>query len=145
MSYIDNNLMNGEQVIYRTKLHWAKLLWPIVSIVISILLKSGGNLFSSHFLLIGIIWFIAALVTYFTSEFGVTNKRVMIKYGFIKRISLETLLNKIEGIAVKQGLLGRILNYGTIIVKGTGGTNNPFHKIEAPLNFRKNVQENIPQ
>jgi len=135
MSYIDNNLMKDEQVLYRTKLHWAKLLWPIVLIVISILLKSGKNPFGVGFLYIGILWLISALVTYKTSEFGVTNKRVMIKYGFIKRISLETLLNKIEGIAVKQGLLGRILNYGTIIVKGTGGTSNPFHKIEAPSKF----------
>lgn len=53
------------------------------------------------------------LITYLTSEFGITNKRVLIKHGFIKRISLETLLNKIEGITVQQGILGRILNYGT--------------------------------
>lgn len=145
MSYIENNLMKDEQVLYRTKLHWAKFLWPVVLIIISILSKSNTNPFSEALLFLGIIWFISTLITYLTSEFGVTNKRVMIKHGFIKRISLETLLNKIEGITVKQGILGRILNYGTIIVKGTGGTSNPFHKINAPLQFRKNVQENIPQ
>ena len=67
----------------------------------------------------------------------------MIKTGFIRRNSLETLLTKVEGIQVNQGMLGRILNYGTIIVKGTGGTSNPFHKIDAPLEFRKKVQEQI--
>lgn len=144
MSYIDNNLMNGEQVIYRTKLHWIKLFGPIALNVISIILFKESST-KGLLLLIGSLWFISALVTYLTSEFGVTNKRVLIKYGFIKRISLETYLNKIEGIVVNQGVLGRILNYGSIIVKGTGGTNNPFKEIKAPLDFRKSVQENIPQ
>ena len=82
-------------------------------------------------------------ITYSTSEFGVTNKRVLVKVGFIKRHSLETLLTKVEGISVDQGILGRILGYGSIVITGTGGTKEPFHKINAPFEFRKQVQEQI--
>jgi len=53
------------------------------------------------------------------------------------------LLNKVEGIQVNQGILGRILGFGSITVSGTGGTKDPFHKIDAPLEFRKKVQEQI--
>ena len=95
------------------------------------------------FFLIAIIWAASAFIRFKTAEFGITNKRVLVKVGFIRRTSLETLLTKVEGIQINQGIMGRILNYGTIIVKGTGGTSNPFHKIEAPFEFRKKVQEQI--
>ena len=107
--------------------------WPAEKEVLS-----GGP-----FYLIALIWAVSAFISFKTSEFGITNKRVLIKVGFIRRNSLETLLTKVEGIQVNQGILGRIFNYGTIMVKGTGGTSNPFHKIEAPMEFRKKVQEQI--
>ena len=153
MSYIDNNLMGGEQVIYRTKLHWAAIGIPIIftviiALIILVLLFTGGDAaavgyFFLLFLFIAIIRVISSFIAFKTSEIGVTNKRILIKVGWIRRTSLETLLTKVEGIQVNQGILGRILNYGTIVIKGTGGTNTPFHKIEAPLEFRKKVQEQI--
>ncbi len=56
---------------------------------------------------------------------------------------MEILLTKIEGVGIHQGILGRILGYGTIIVTRTGGTKAHFHKIKAPLEFRKRVQEQL--
>ncbi|MGC4000144.1 MAG: PH domain-containing protein [Anaeromyxobacter sp.] len=78
-----------------------------------------------------------------TAEFGVTSKRVMIKVGFIRRQSLETLLTKVEGVAVNQGILGRILGYGTIVVNGTGSTRTPFANISEPDAFRRAVQNQL--
>jgi len=146
MGYIDDNLMSGEQVVFRTKLHWVIFLWPIIYAVIAFMFFAGGGGFAAaggFFLLVAIIWGISSFISYKTSEFGITNKRVLIKVGFIRRDSIEIFLTKVEGIQVNQGILGRILHYGTIIVKGTGGTNNPFHKIDAPLEFRRKVQEQI--
>lgn len=95
------------------------------------------------FVLIAIVTAIASFINFKTSEFGVTNKRVIVKVGFIRRNSLEILLNKVEGIQVNQGILGRILGLGSITVIGTNGTKDPFHKIRAPLEFRRKVQEQI--
>lgn len=146
MGYIDENLMNGERVVHRSKLHWIVFLKPIVLALVAFMFLAGkkevapvGNLL----FLIAIVWAVSAFISFKTSEFGITNKRVLIKVGFIRRTSLETLLTKVEGIQVNQGILGRIFNYGTIMVKGTGGTSNPFHKIEEPMEFRKKVQEQI--
>jgi uncharacterized membrane protein YdbT with pleckstrin-like domain len=100
------------------------------------------GIFSSFFL-VGILLGVLRFIAYKSSEFAVTNKRVLIKVGFIRRHSLELLLQKVEGIGVDQGIVGRIFGYGTIIVTGTGGTKEPFKNIENPLEFRKQVQQSI--
>ena len=88
------------------------------------------------------LW-LTELVAFLSSEFGVSNKRVLIKTGLFSRHSFETLLSKVEGIGVSQGLLGRIFNYGTIVVTGTGGSKEAFAGIANPLEFRKKVQEQV--
>ena len=146
MSYIENNLMNGESVVYRTNLHWIVFLWPIIWFVVAIIFFSGGDdaaAVGSLFIVLAILTGIDSFINFKTSEFGITNKRVIVKVGFIRRNSIEVLLNKIEGIQVNQGILGRILGFGSIIVSGTGGTKDPFHKIDSPLEFRKKAQEQI--
>ena len=146
MRYIEQNLMNGENVLYRGNLHWIVFLWPVIWFIIAIMLFSGGGETASVgglFILISIITGIVSLINFKTSEFGITNKRVIVKVGFIRRNSIEVLLNKVEGIQVSQGILGRILGFGSITVGGTGGTKDPFHKISAPLKFRKKAQEQI--
>jgi uncharacterized membrane protein YdbT with pleckstrin-like domain len=144
MKFIDKNLMDGEQIIYRTKLHWIVFLGPIILFVIGIFASyKEASAVGGISIFLAIIWVIAAAISRVTSEFGISNNRVLIKVGWIKRNSLETLLTKVEGIQVEQGILGRILNFGTIIVRGTGGTHNPFKKIADPFTFRKIAQEQI--
>ncbi len=149
MSYIRGNLLNGEQIVHESKLHWIIFSTPAFSGILTIFfLASGNDVFTAmgaFLLILTIVISISALISFKTSEFAVTNKRVMIKTGLIKRRLVETLLNKIEGIQVEQGLMGRMLNYGSIATIGTGGTRDVFHKIENPLEFRKKVQEQIAQ
>lgn len=146
MRYIEKNLMNGENLLYQGKLHWVVFIWPVIWFVVAIILFcSGGDTATSGvlFFLIAIATGIASFINNITSEFGITNKRIIVKVGFIRRNSLEVLLNKVEGIQINQGILGRILGFGSITVSGTGGTKNPFHKIAAPLEFRRKAQEQI--
>lgn len=118
-NYVQQNLSTGEQVVYEAKLHW----------IIFVSLKALLTLF------------IAPLIAFSTSEFAITNKRVIIKVGLISRRTLEMNLNKIESVNVNQGILGRMLGYGTIVIVGTGGTKEPFAGISDPLGFRKKFQE----
>jgi uncharacterized membrane protein YdbT with pleckstrin-like domain len=76
----------------------------------------------------------------FSSEFAVTNKRIIMKVGVLTTRSYELLLSKIEGIVVTQPLLGKMLGYGSIVVTGSGGTQEPFANIQGPLEFRRAVQ-----
>lgn len=147
MSYIEKYLMNGESVVYRTTLHWIVFLWPAVWIVLGIMLFASGTsdvgAFGSILILIGIITGISSFINYKTSEFGITNKRIIAKSGCIRRHSLELLLKKVEGVEVDQSILGRIIGSGSIIIHGTGGTKNPFHKIHSPLEFREKANGQI--
>jgi len=146
MSYIDKNLMSGESVIYRAKLHWIVFIWPIIWLVVAVLFFSCGGdtaVVGGLFIFLAILTGISSLINYSTSEFAITDKRVIGKVGFIRRNSIEVLLTKVEAIQVNQGILGRILGYGTIVVGGTGGTKNPFRKISNPLEFRRKAQEQI--
>ena len=144
MRYIEKNLTKGESIIYRTKLHWIVFIWPIFWIFIAVLLFSIGNKMipvGGFFSVVAIATCFAAFINYSTSDFGVTNKRVLMKSGFIRININEIFLTKVDNIFVKQGRLGRFLGYGSVIVSGTGGTKNPFHKITNPLEFKRITQE----
>jgi len=149
VGYIENNLMQGETVIYKTNLTKLIFVYPIVILFLLPIIIGfiGGTDIAvpifTMLLFVCIATEIGYYIQYKTSEFGVTDHRVLIKVGFIKRNSLEILLVKVEGINVDQGIFGRIFNYGTIVVRGTGGTGEPFSKIDAPFEFRKKVQEQI--
>jgi uncharacterized membrane protein YdbT with pleckstrin-like domain len=89
------------------------------------------------FLIVAAIVACSRGLTYTSSVFAITNKRVLIKVGFVRRRSLEILLSKVESIGVVQSIRGRIFNYGSITVVGTGGTGEPFAGIANPLEFRR--------
>jgi uncharacterized membrane protein YdbT with pleckstrin-like domain len=146
MSYVDSNLLEGERVMYRTRLHWKLFIPPIVfALIVSVPLAwiayaETWTVFAWIPLAIALLWLIAAFVRRQTSEFVVTNKRVLMKVGVFTVRSIELLLSKVEAIAVHQSLTGRVLGYGDIVLTGSGGTKEPFSTIQSPLAFRNAVQ-----
>ena len=141
MGYVEQNLMPGEEVTYRATLHWIIYVVPVLLGVLGlILLLSSVVGFGVALLVVSGFFALSRWITARTSEFAVTNKRVIIKVGLIRRHTLELLLSKVESIGVDQGIIGRIVGYGSIVVIGTGGTKEPFKNIAAPLEFRKQVQ-----
>lgn len=146
MSYIDANLLEGERVAFRTRLHWKLLVVPLVFLPVTFApvawLYLQGS-WTNWVLLapaLGLAVLLGAIVKRQSSDFAVTNKRVMMKSGIFNTRSVELLLGKIEAIAVNQTLGGRLLGYGDIVVTGSGGTEEAFTDIQAPLAFRRAVQ-----
>jgi membrane protein YdbS with pleckstrin-like domain len=144
VSYVDSQLMTGEKVIYQAHLSRLVYLPAILCLVFPVVAWIAGPPWLG-WVCLGVVLIIGLIahVKYTTSVFVLTDQRVLIKVGWIQRRSLETLLTKIEGIGVEQGLGGRLFGYGTITVTGTGGTHERFDKIAAPMQFRKRVQEQI--
>lgn len=143
MGYIDQNLVAGETVVYRTHLHWTVFLAPVFWLFVA-LFALAANPQVGAIILGGVV--LVALWSYIefvSSEFGLTNKRVLVKVGFVRRHTVEMQLSKVESIAVNQGIFGRIFGYGTLVITGSGGTREVFHRIAMPLEFRKRVQEEI--
>ena len=141
MAYIEDNLMPDEKVAARAHLHRVVFLWPAIWIALGFWAITSNPGLGLTLIVFGLGLAVLALINYKTSEFAVTNKRVLAKIGFIRRNSLEVLLSKVEGIQVSQGIFGRMLDYGSIVVSGTGGTKERYRSIAAPLVFRRRVQE----
>ena len=146
MSYIDANLLEGERVVFRTRLHWKLLVGPILLLLATLVPVAWLYLQGSwtNWVLLapafGLLVLAGAIVRRQSSDFAVTTKRVTMKTGVFSTRSIELLLGKIEAIAVNQTLGGRLLGYGDIVVTGSGGTEEPFTDIQAPLAFRRAVQ-----
>lgn len=144
--YVDGNLLTNESVLHRGHLSRIIYLRPFLLLIVGIFLGLDNDIpaiVPGAVILLGVFGLISAFIVRKTSEFAVTNKRVILKVGLIRRRSLEIMLNKVESIDVNQGILGRLLNFGSISVTGTGGTRDPFHRISAPLLFRRAVQEQL--
>ncbi|MDP3442383.1 MAG: PH domain-containing protein, partial [Ignavibacteria bacterium] len=97
--------------------------------------------FSVGFLLSTILLIIGAFVRLKTSEFAITNKRIIAKTGFIRRNAKEILLSRVESIGVDQNVLGRVMSFGTIKITGTGGTQQIVKALTNPLVIRKRINQ----
>ena len=162
MSYAEKHLIAGETVQYETRLHWIVMVGHtliaavLVLVGLSLLLTpwssvKGGQASlagplrwaGAACLLVAAIFFGIGFVRRSATEMAVTNKRVIVKSGIVNRRTIELLLPRIESIAVEEPALGRVLGYGTVIVRGTGGTPEVFPQIARPLEFREQVQRQI--
>jgi uncharacterized membrane protein YdbT with pleckstrin-like domain len=133
-SYVEGALTKGEQVVYQGKVS----IWSLVPLLLL------GLIFLAFYGL-GLLFWIAAAIKYFTTELAITNKRVIAKFGLISRSTIEINLQKIESIQVNQGILGRIFNFGSIVVSGAGNPQAPIPGISSPIQFRRefvDTQEN---
>jgi uncharacterized membrane protein YdbT with pleckstrin-like domain len=140
MGYIEANLLPGETVVQRARLHWIVFLKAIAVAVVGLGLLFFQPIVGAVVIAVGILMAIPPWLERLTSEFGVTSKRVIIKVGLIQRRTLELLIRQVEAISVDQSLTGRIFNFGTITLSGTGGVRETFHNISNPLEFRRSIQ-----
>jgi uncharacterized membrane protein YdbT with pleckstrin-like domain len=140
MGYIEANLLNDERIVHKARLHWLIFWKAAVLVAAGLVLVAVEPTVGAVVALIGVFAAAPPLVAYKTSEFGVTTRRVIIKVGVVRRRTLELLLRQVEAISVDQSLMGRIFNYGSITLSGTGGIREVFHNIAAPLEFRRQIQ-----
>jgi len=151
MSFIEKNLSANEKIIYSAELHWyiyvRGILFLAVAIIVAVF-ASGKNYSTAGYIFAGIIGVLAItyLVNAFSivksTEFVVTNKRVMVKTGIVNRKLIELQLNRSEGMTIEQGILGRIFNFGTIRIT-SGGVVETFFGVADPYEFKKHVNNAI--
>ena len=129
MSYIDESLIEGEVVLHRARISW----WSQAGmIVLGVLLLV---------VLVGLFLLVGAWIKVHSAELAITNRRVIAKFGFIKRDTVEINLEKVEALRVEQGFFGRMLNFGTIFISGAGTSVAPIKDIADPLVFRRKFME----
>jgi uncharacterized membrane protein YdbT with pleckstrin-like domain len=149
MSYVASVLQPGENIRYVTKVHWiiyvpgvAFLLLGIAVYVMALQPMStywiwawiSGFLVACAAVALFMAWF-----QRWTTEIAVTDRRIIYKRGFIRRRTIEMHLDKVESIDVDQSILGRILNYGDLLIRGVGIGIEPLKNIGSPIEFRNHV------
>ncbi|MEO5510353.1 MAG: PH domain-containing protein [Longimicrobiales bacterium] len=147
-SYASADSMTREEApIYRAHVHWSIYLNAVL-----VLLVAGVPLFfddpSAKWIALVLVAAAAVLgiIAYIkgsSTEFVITTRRLIAKRGIVSRKTIETLLEKVEAVSVEQTLFGRIFNYGTVTVQGTGGTKESFAMVSKPLELRKVIHEQI--
>lgn len=148
MGYVSEHLMQNETIVHQARVHWIVFLKAGVVLFLAFWMFAGGRELeglATFFLMLAAVLAFASAIEMQTSEFAVTNRRVLAKTGLLRRHSLDLNLGKVESVVVEQGILGRLLDFGTIVVKGSGGTPEPFANIADPLRFRMSVQDQTEQ
>jgi uncharacterized membrane protein YdbT with pleckstrin-like domain len=145
MGFIERNLTPGESLIFKTKLHWWILARTIIglSIILLIISNLGDSSALSCAAPFAILVGIVSFLDYATSEFSITNIRVVMKKGLIVRSTLELNLSQIESISVQETLVGRILGFKTLLLIGSGGTRHPFPFVANANEFKRKLMETI--
>jgi uncharacterized membrane protein YdbT with pleckstrin-like domain len=113
VSYIDESLIEGERLLHRARLSW----WSQIGLLILGLVLLV--------VVVGLFFLIWAWINMRSTEIAITNRRIIAKFGFIRRSTVEINLEKVEALRVEQGFMGRMLNYGTIFISGAGTSSRP--------------------
>jgi uncharacterized membrane protein YdbT with pleckstrin-like domain len=129
VSYIDKSLIEGETLVHRARVSWWSQ-FPLVFLGIVTLVVG-----------VGLIFLVLAWIRVRSTELAITNRRVIAKFGFVKRHTVEINLDKVEALKVEQGVWGRFLNFGTIYISGAGTSVAPIPNIADPLVFRRKFME----
>ena len=148
MRYIERILQPGEKVLYSGTIHWVVYIPAIIlsAIAVALLTLVQPGPTGTSWLIGSVAFWLAAGVTFFsawfkrwTTEIDVTDRRVVYKRGFVKRHTIEMNMDKVESVDVDQTIMGRILNYGDVTVRGTGEGWEPLHNIGNPLDLRNKI------
>jgi len=124
-SYVEGALIQDEKIVHIGHISkWS--LWHLIALGILLLP-----------VVIGLFFLLQAYIRYKTTELAITTKRVIVKVGFIRRSTVEININKVESVQVDQSLLGRLFDFGTLVISGAGTAQAPLHGIADPLAFRK--------
>jgi uncharacterized membrane protein YdbT with pleckstrin-like domain len=160
MDYLNKALMNGERIIYRSRPHWVlflpALVWFGITLVFSYLIPKNVQMMTQILLnlspyqiimlatmIITVLVFVSGYINFAFTEFTITNKRILMKTGLIQRNIVEILLTRVESIIINQNVGGRLLDYGSITLVGTGGSRDPFNFVPQPLKFRSYLEQEI--
>lgn len=149
MGYVQKVLQPGETLVYEAELSWVGYLPGLLVLLLALVaFVVGGEMFgwplwvdivSGLIALIALYLLAAAWFTRWTTEIAITDRRIIHKTGFIRRQTIEMSVEKVESVDVNQSLLGRVLDYGDVIVRGTGAGLAPLREIDAPLTFRSKI------
>ena len=151
MSYAARVLQPGETIVYQARIHWIVYLGGIVLVVAAVALAIAAVMLHGDpvrvgllvgavvVMLTGLVHMVRAWIKVAGTEITVTGRRVIYKTGILSRSTVEMNLDKVESVLVQQTLLGRMLDFGTVIVRGVGAGLEPVDRVANPLELHRHI------
>ena len=165
MSYTEANLLPDERIVLRSFGHWVALLPPVALTLTALAawwivpdILADGNPSEAFYIppyprfgpaslkafgvivTLGVAWFLFAWMRHRTSEFAITNRRVLVKRGIVFRKAASLFIERVESVYLTQTITGRLLGFGTLVVAGTGETREVLSLVPRPQKFRRALQ-----
>lgn len=154
-SYVKRAMQPNEKILYSAQLHWiiyktGILLTLLGGFLGTVTVPSLGLIVGENWasyatspikyicvslILLGGIQLVIGFIRQISTELVITDQRVIAKHGLIATTSYELMMTKVEGATIDQSVMGRILGYGTLMVKGTGGGISPIDHVADPYQF----------
>jgi len=150
MSYIDESLAASEELVYRARFHWLHKIgaWITLAIFVGgaaacLAVVQGAAAWIAAITLaaFGLGSFVMMMMPMWTTEIGVTSQRFIHKKGWLKRTTDELQLSAIEEVNLDQGALGRLFNFGCLVLHGTGVNDIELPPLADPVGLRRALQE----
>ena len=130
--------------VYQSRLHWILFVWPAMFLCavsfIGITFESFRTL-SYIMILVALIWGGFIWMTYHCSILNIKKKQVILCTGILVRQTIDIPMNKIESIDIRQSILGSLLQYGSLVITGTGGTRQYVNYLAKPLTCRRYIEQ----
>jgi uncharacterized membrane protein YdbT with pleckstrin-like domain len=130
---------SDERILYRAHLHWSLFAPPLALFLAGLVAVAFHAITAIALLVASIAAIVAAYAKYATTQIVVTDSRIVYRTGLLARRSMEMNRDKIESIDVSQSVLGRLLDFGAVAIKGTGGGIEAINNIGAPVVLRNHV------
>lgn len=135
MGYPQRLLANDEKIEFETRPHWRALLVPAIVLIATVFLGAslyfwidtawfGGTWLRWAVLGLGvlilILWALVPFLRWLTTEYVFTDRRIIVRSGIISRQGRDMPLAKINDVSFQVPPVGRILNYGRLVIQSAG-------------------------
>ncbi len=149
MGYVTNNLMPGEHILHTAGIHGFVFVRALLLGAVACVLFNVDVLFdvqdkhdialaaAAFFAFFAVISLLRAAILKVSTELAITNRRLIVKLGLFGSRTMELSHGKVEGVAVQQGVLGRLFGFGTVVVSGAGGGRIAVGRVRGPHDFRR--------
>lgn len=132
-----------QTIVYQARLHWILFLGPVALILVVWILNDyfhAPRQLGWAMGALAVIWECIIWLTYHFSFLNIKKNRIVMCSGILVRQTVDIPMDKIESIDIRQSILGSILQYGSLVITGTGGTRQFIHFLNKPLTCRRYIE-----
>jgi len=136
--------MDDTNTLYVARLHLILFFWPAVLFCIAVYISQRypeASLIALALVIFAFIWGFMVLMNYLYSSLTIKKQQVILRKGVLIRNTMDIPINKIESIDIRQTIFGTLLCYGTVVITGTGGTQQMVNYLSHPLTCRRYIEQ----